>query len=180
MNPARPLALRAKTNPYLFSLTAMESTTLQETPTQAPASTAIRQLSVFLQNRVGSLMALTKLLQDHSIEILGLSMQDTTEMTLVRLILSDPESAGMLFIEKGIPHADCRIVVVELSESGHRLTECLSTLLMAELNIEFCYPLIVRPGLNPLLALHCDEGVAAADVLHRSGFRVMTQGDLSR
>ncbi len=158
----------------------MENSTLQEIPTKAPEGTAIRQLSVFLQNRVGSLMALTKLLHDHFIEVLGLSMQDTTEMTLVRLILSDPDSAGMLFIEKGIPHTDCPIVVVELSESGRRLTECLSTLLAAELNIEFCYPLLVRPGMHPLLALHCDDGDIAANVLHRAGFRVLCQGDLSR
>jgi hypothetical protein len=158
----------------------METSILQETPKTAPEGTAIRQLSVFLQNRVGSLMALTKLLHDHSIEVLGLSMQDTTEMTLVRLILSDPEGAGMLFIEKGIPHTDCPIVVVELSESGRRLTECLSTLLAAELNIEFCYPLLVRPRQHPLLALHCDDGEIAANVLHRSGFRVLCQGDLSR
>jgi hypothetical protein len=158
----------------------MENSILQELPTLAPAGTAIRQLSVFLQNRVGSLMALTKLLHDHFIEVLGLSMQDTTEMTLVRLILSDPDGAGMLFIEKGIPHTDCPIVVVELSESGRRLTECLSTLLAAELNIEFCYPLLVRPRMHPLLALHCDDGEIAANVLHRSGFRVLSQGDLSR
>lgn len=158
----------------------MEKTQPEQTATELPEGTAIRQLSVFLQNRVGSLMALTKLLHDHSIEVLGLSMQDTTEMTLVRLILSDPDSAGMLFIEKGIPHTDCSIVVVELSESGHRLTECLSTLLSAELNIEFCYPLLVRPSLQPLLALHCDDGDIAADVLHRSGFKVLCQGDLSR
>ena len=158
----------------------MENSTLQEIPTKAPEGTAIRQLSVFLQNRVGSLMALTKLLHDHFIEVLGLSMQDTTEMTLVRLILSDPDSAGMLFIEKGIPHTDCPIVVVELSESGRRLTECLSTLLAAELNIELCYPLLVRPGMHPLLALHCDDGEIAANVLHRAGFRVLCQGDLSR
>lgn len=158
----------------------MENSTLQEIPTKAPEGTAIRQLSVFLQNRVGSLMALTKLLHDHFIEVLGLSMQDTTEMTLVRLILSDPDGAGMLFIEKGIPHTDCPIVVVELSESGRRLTECLSTLLAAELNIEFCYPLLVRPGMHPLLALHCDDGDIAANVLHRAGFRVLCQGDLSR
>jgi hypothetical protein len=158
----------------------MEENLLQETATDLPEGTAIRQLSVFLQNRVGSLMALCKLLKDHRIEVLGLSMQDTTEMTLVRLILSDPESAGMLFIEKGIPHTDCPIVVVELSESGHRLTECLSTLLAAELNIDFCYSLLVRPGLHPLMALHCDDGDIAADVLNRAGFKVLCQGDLSR
>ena len=158
----------------------MENSALQEAPVLTPEGTAIRQLSVFLQNRVGSLMALTKLLQDNSIEILGISMQDTTEMTLVRLILNDPESAGMLFIERGIPFAECKIVVVEMNEARQRLTDCLSTLLAAELNIEFCYSLIVRPQTFPLLAIHCDDTDIASDVLNRAGFRVLCQGDLSR
>lgn len=158
----------------------MQSNSLQETPAATAKSSPIRQLSVFLPNRVGSLMALVKLLQENAIEVLGISMQDTTEMTLVRLILSDPESAAMLFIEKGIPHTDCFIIVVELSESDRRLTECLSVLLAAELNIEFCYPLLVRPDLFPLFALHCDDVDMGADVLGRSGFKVLCQGDLSR
>lgn len=158
----------------------MENSALQETPVRAPEGTAIRQLSVFLQNRVGSLMALTKLLQDNSIEILGISMQDTTEMTLVRLILNDPEGGGMLFIERGIPFAECKIIVVEMNEARQRLTDCLSTLLAAELNIEFCYSLIVRPKTFPLLAIHCDDTDIASDVLNRAGFRVLCQGDLSR
>lgn len=158
----------------------MQSSILQDMPVKIPKSTPIRQLSVFLQNRVGSLMALTKLLHDHSIEVLGISMQDTTEMTLVRLVLSDPEGAGMLFIEKGIPHTDCPITVVELSESDRRLTHCLSVLLAAELNIEFCYPLLVRPGLFPLFAMHCDDVDMAAEVLSSAGFKVLCQGDLSR
>jgi len=158
----------------------MQSNILQEMPPATARSSPIRQLSVFLPNRVGSLMALIKLLQEHAIEVLGLSMQDTTEMTLVRLILSDPEGAAMVFIEKGIPHTDCHIIVVELTESGHRLTECLSALLAAELNIEFCYPLLVRPGLFPLFALHCDDVDMAGDVLSGAGFKVLCQGDLSR
>jgi hypothetical protein len=157
-----------------------EKSSLQKAPLHSPEGTAIRQLSVFLQNRVGSLMALTKLLHDNSIEVLGISMQDTTEMTLVRLILSDPEAAGMLFIERGIPYAECRIVVVEMNESRQRLTDCLSSLLAAELNIEFCYSLLVRPNQFPLLAIHCDDIEIAADVLTRTGFRVLCQEDLSR
>lgn len=125
-------------------------------------------------------MALTKLMQDHSIEILGISMQDTTEMTLVRLIVSDPESACLLFIERGIPYAECRILVVELSESDHRLADCLSCLLAAELNIEFCYSLLVRPHDFPLLAIHCDEIDVGSDSLSKAGFRILCQGDLSR
>lgn len=158
----------------------MQSDSLQETPQATSKSSPIRQLSVFLPNRVGSLMALIKLLQENSIEVLGLSMQDTTEMTLVRLILSDPEGAALLFIEKGIPYIECQITVVELNESGHRLTECLSALLAAELNIEFCYPLLVRPNLFPLFVLHCDDVEMAGDVLGGAGFKVLCQSDLSR
>lgn len=155
----------------------------QEAPTtlyENPVNTPVRQLSVFLHNRVGALMALVKLLNEHKIEVLGLSMQETTELTLARLILSDPESAETLFMERGIPHTDCRVLVVEVREGAHNLSLCLSALLAAEINIQFCYPLLARPGNWPLLVLHVDEIEVGADALHQSGFKLMGQGDLSR
>ena len=60
----------------------------------------VRQLTVFLQNRVGALMALVKLLGDNHIAVLGLSLQDSTELAIVRLIVSAPDDAQMVFIEK--------------------------------------------------------------------------------
>ncbi len=148
--------------------------------TDTPSGTSIRQLSVFLINRVGSLLALVKLLQDHSIEVLGLSMQDSTEMTLLRLILSDPDTAQMLFIEKGIPHTACDVVVVEFREAEGKLAECLAALLAAELNIEFAYPLLVRPNQQPIMTFHVEDSDMGRDVLLRAGFRVLMQEDLSR
>ena len=65
----------------------------------------VRQLTVFLQNRVGALMSLVKLLGDHHVAVLGLSLQDNTELALVRLIVSAPDDAHLLFIEKGIAHS---------------------------------------------------------------------------
>lgn len=144
------------------------------------SGTPVRQVSVFLQNRVGALMALVKLLHDHKIEVLGLSVQESTEMTLVRLVLSDPESAGTLFMEKGIAHASTTLTVVELHEMEGMLGECLAALLAAEINIHVCYPLLVRPSLNPLLALYLDEPDMGAEALHNAGFRVLMQEDLSR
>lgn len=148
--------------------------------TATPAGTPVRQLSVFLHNRVGALMALVKLLAEHKIEVLGLSLQDTTELALVRLIPSDPETAGMLFIEKGIPHAVCPVTVVELREPDHTLVRALSALLSAEINIDFSYTLFVRPSHNPLLVLHLDTPDLGAEVLSSGGFKVMMQEDLSR
>lgn len=151
-----------------------------EAATDTPAATPVRQLSVFLHNRVGALMALVKLLTEHNIEVLGLSLQDTTELALVRLVPSDPENAEILFIEKGIPHAVCEVTVVELREPQKTLPHALSALLAAEVNIDFSYPLFVRPTQHPLLVLHIDAPDIGAKVLSTAGFKVVMQEDLSR
>lgn len=142
--------------------------------------TPVRQLSVFLHNRVGALMALVKLLHENSIEVLGLSVQESTELTLARLVVSDPETAETLFMEKGVPYAACVLTVVQLHPMEGTLVHCLSTLLAAEINIHFSYPLLVRPDVYPLLALYLDEPEMGADALSKAGFRVIMQEDLSR
>jgi hypothetical protein len=145
-----------------------------------PAGSAIKQLSAFIPNRVGALMSLTKLLKDYSITILGMSLQDSTEMTLVRLVLTDPDSAAILFIEKGIPHTQSEIVVVELDLESHSMVQCMSELLEAKINIDFCYSLLVQPHGQPLLAMHTPNADLAASALTCSGFKVLMQEDLSR
>jgi hypothetical protein len=150
------------------------------TEIETPGGTPVRQLSVFLHNRVGALMALVRLLRDNNIEVLGLSVQESTEMTLVRLVLSDPETAGMLFMEKGIAHATTSIVVAEVRESEQDLASCLAALLAAEINIRLCYPLMARPGRGALLAMHLDEPDMGVESLNRAGFHVLMQEELSR
>jgi hypothetical protein len=125
-------------------------------------------------------MSLVRLLKDHKIEVIGLSVQESTEMTLVRLLLSDPEGAETLFMERGVPHVVSTLVVVELREGDHDLSHVLSTLLAAEVNIHVAYGVLSRPSHYPLLALHVDDPDIASDVLNHTGFKVITQGDLSR
>lgn len=144
------------------------------------ARTPVRQISVFLDNRVGTLMALVKLLNEHHIEVVGLSLQESAEITLLRMLLSDPESAQTLFMERGISHSECPVVVVELHEGVTNLSHCLSALLTAEINIRQSYPLLCRPATWPLLALHLDDPEVGAQALHQAGFKVLTQSDLSR
>jgi hypothetical protein len=150
------------------------------TVAETPAGSQVQQLSVFLANRVGSLMSLVKLLRDHAIEVLGLSVQDSTELTLVRLVTTDPEGAHALFIEKGIAHTVVEVVVVELDGGGRDLNHCLSVLLAAEVNIHFLYGLLARPDRNAVMVVQCDDGEVCATALHRSGFKVLAQEDLSR
>lgn len=159
------------------------STTAQPKASSESSTTEgspIRQLTVFLQNRVGALMSLVKLLGDHQVAVLGLSLQDNTELAIVRLIVSAPDDAHLLFIEKGIAHSMIPVTVIELKETETSLPQALSALLGAEINISFSYPLLIRPGQNPVLVLHLDTAEFGAEVLAKAGFKVLKQEDLSR
>jgi hypothetical protein len=146
----------------------------------ARAKEPVRQLSVFLHNRVGALLSLVKLLNEHDIEVLGLSVQDSVELTLVRLIVTDPDTAKTVFEADGHSCASKPIIVVELKEGVHDLAHALSGLLSAEINIHHAYPLMVRPGGKPLLAVYVDDYEVGGESLSKSGFKVLTQGELSR
>lgn len=154
--------------------TAMDSETLVD------HGAPVRQFSVMLPNRVGALAAMVKLLRGASIEVIGLSVQDSRDATVARIVVSDPESTEQLFVEKGIPHATCELVVVALREAGPGLLQCLDTLMIAETNIDFAYALLPGQSGQSLLAMHVEDYEFAVAILHQSGFKLMYQDDLSR
>ena len=140
----------------------------------------VKQFSVMLQNRVGALAALVKLLRTTSIEVVGLSVQDARDATIARIVVSDPELTEQLFIEKGIPHTTCELLEIELREAGPNLLQCLDHLMGAETNVDFAYPLLPSYRGISLLAMHVDDLEFAASVLNQSGFVLVWQDTLSR
>jgi hypothetical protein len=143
-------------------------------------SEPVRQFSVLLPNRAGALAAMVKLLRSLSIEVIGLSVQDSRDATVARLVVSDPDGAEQLFMEKGIPYTSCELIVIAMRESGAGLLQCLDTLMIAETNIDFAYALLPNPDGLSLLAMHVEDYEFAVAVLHQSGFKLFYQEDLSR
>jgi hypothetical protein len=140
----------------------------------------VRQFSVFLQNKVGALLEIVRLLEANSIVVLALSIAESYESAISRIIVSDPERTEELFRKHDIPHSHCELMVVELTNGPSDLSVMLAALLMAEVNIHFSYPLLVRPRGRSVLALHLDDIECAASVLTGEGFHLLAQGDLSR
>jgi hypothetical protein len=151
----------------------MESDTLRN-------SQPVRQFAVLLPNRVGAMASLVKLLRSAKIDVIGLSLQDSRDATIARLVVTDPDLTEQLFIEKGIPHTTCELVVIELRQSAEDLLACLDQLMVAETNIDFAYSLMPCARGRPLLAMHVEDHGFAVSVLHRAGFKVVFQDDLSR
>ncbi len=140
----------------------------------------VRQFSVFLQNKVGALLEVVKLLDSHNVVVLALSIQDSSESAIARMIVSDPDLVSELFQQEDIPYGACDVLVIELADGPADLSKVLAALLMAEVNIIFSYPLLIRPRGRSVLVMHVDDIECSSNVLLGEGFVILTQSDLSR
>lgn len=146
----------------------------------AGQSAYVSQFSVFLINRAGALLSVVRLLEAANVLVLGMSLQDSEDVTIARLIVSDPETVETLFQERGIPYGTCPLLLVQLKEGPEDISRCLTAFLMAETNIHFSYPLLVRPNSLPVLAFHLEDIDFGASVMETHGFRILRQKDISR
>lgn len=140
----------------------------------------VRQFAVFLENKVGALLEVVKLLEQHNVVVLALSIQDSSEASIARIIVSDPHLVADLFTEHDIPYSDCEVLVVQLPEGAADLAKLLAALLMAEVNIIFSYPMLTRPRGRSVLVMHVDDNDCSSNVLRGEGFVILNQSDLSR
>ncbi len=140
----------------------------------------VRQFSIFLTNKVGAMLDIVKMLNTHHTDVLALSITESTDSAIARIIVSDPDRVEQLFRENAIPFGTCEMVVVELSEVATQLSKLLAALLMAEVNVHFTFPLLTRPRGLAALALHVDDTECASSVLLGEGFKLLGQSDISR
>jgi hypothetical protein len=148
--------------------------------TEGDEGAPVKQFSIFLENKVGALLEIVKLLNEHSVEVLALNVQDSADSAIVRIVVSDPDEVHKLFEIHDIPYATTDFVVVELKEGANQLGKMLAALLMAEINIHGSYALLSRPRGNAALALHVEDNECSTAVLTGHGFRILTQADISR
>jgi hypothetical protein len=140
----------------------------------------VKQFSIFLPNKVGALSEVVKVLHDHNIHVLAINVQDSADSAIVRIVASDPEQVHDLLAINSIPFSESNIVVVEMKEGATELPKLLTSLLMAEVNIHGIYGLLTRPRGNTALAIHVEDNDCATAVLRSHGFRLLSQGDISR
>jgi hypothetical protein len=140
----------------------------------------VKQFSVFLPNKVGAMLEVVKLLSSHHSHVVALSVSESTDSAIARIIVSDPEGVEQLFRQNKIAFGMCEVVVVELREVATQLAKLLASLFMAEVNVHFTYPLLTRPRGLAALALHVDDNECASSVLNGAGFKLLSQGEISR
>jgi hypothetical protein len=139
----------------------------------------VKQFSVFTANRLGRLHDLVGLFSSHEVHVLALTVLDTTDSAIIRLVVDDPEQARSLMLDHGFPHTESDLMVVEL-DSTTQLSGLMAALLEAEININYIYSFIPHPRGKSLLAFNMEDNEMAEQVLRRHQFHILKQADISR
>ncbi len=136
------------------------------------------QFSIFTPNRLGRLHDLIGLLSANNVHVLALMVLDTTDSAIIRLVVDDPQRARDLLVKEGFPFTESVLTVVETDST--QLSQMMSVLLAAELNINYLYSFIPHPRGKPIIGLSMEDHDMAEQVLHRHQFNTLKQGDISR
>src|SRR5690242_10603391 len=114
---------------------------------------SVRQFNVFVANRLGGLADVIRRFETSDNHIVSLTVVDSADCAIIRMVLSDPERAKEIFSLAGLPCTESDLLVVELPDGTQPLAHICKALLSAEISIHYAYPLLVGAHGRPALAL---------------------------
>jgi hypothetical protein len=152
---------------------------MAHTLTKKSHSGVVKQFSVFAENKVGRLHDVIALLASKDVHVLALCLVDTTDSTIIRIVVDYPEIAAPLFTEHGFANSLVEVLAVEIDTEA-RLQQVTAALVQAEINIHYIYPFLMRPHGRTGLVLRLEDPDLATDVLKRNQVTVLSQTDLAR
>jgi hypothetical protein len=139
---------------------------------------SVRQFNVFVENRLGGLLNVVRRFETSDNRIVSITVLDSADCAIIRLVLKDPERALEVFKQANLPVTESDLLVVQLPDGNQPLLQICKALLAAEINIHYAYPLLLGPLGNAALALHVEDHETAARMLDRQGFVLYTENDL--
>lgn len=139
---------------------------------------AIKQLTVFIQNSKGSVVSVTDILAKNNINLRALSIAETQDFGILRLIVNDNELATSLLQENGYLIKSIDVVGVKISDEPGELTSALSVLDKANINVEYLYAFMARTEKHAYVVLRVEDNALAEKALVDAGLKLVTNEDV--
>lgn len=139
----------------------------------------LRQFCVFLENRVGKLHELLRHIEKHDLRVVALSIVDTVDFAVARVMVNQTDRARELFDLNGFNYFENDVVGVVLPDDPQPYLKIFLALLGAEMNIHYTYPLNYRRGTQGVIAIHVEDTETAMQILESCGFEIVTESDLN-
>lgn len=138
----------------------------------------IKQLSVFVENRTGSLMDVTKALTEAHINIRAVASSDTPEFAILRLVVDKAEEAKDYLVSQGFIVRISEVIGVELQDEKGNLNHMLSILAEGTISINYIYSFVIRDGKSPVMIFHTDDVEKAVSILEQENVKVVDETTL--
>ena len=140
----------------------------------------VKQLSVFIENRPGRLSAVTKILGDNDVNIRAMSLADTKDFGILRLIVDDFEKAVSALKTEGFSVTTTQVLAVEINDRPGGLSEAMKALYNDNISVEYMYSAFINTKENTAyLILRVENVTAALEALSEAGFALISQQELA-
>ena len=141
---------------------------------------AIRQLTVFVQNKKGAMVSLTDILAKNSINIRALSIAETEDFGILRLIVDNEADATKILEDNGYLIKAIDVVGVKIGDKPGALTVALDVLDKADINVEYLYAFMARTEKHAYVVLRVEDNAAAEAALESAGLHLITNADVNK
>ena len=140
----------------------------------------VRQLSVFLENKPGRLCAATDILAKEGINLSALTVADTAEFGILRLIVDQPDRAREVLMEAGIVVRISDVLAIAMDDAPGGAVGILHLLSEAGLNVEYMYACVGRQSGKAIMVVRTDDVELAEEILRRGGYGDVNPADVYR
>jgi len=139
----------------------------------------VQQISIFLENRVGRLMEVTDVLAKNQINIRALSLADTSDFGILRLIVSNPDQAAKILREGGFTVRENEVLAVEVTDQPGGLAHILGLFNTAGISIEYMYAFLERKTENAVMIFRVESLPRAIKALQDAGVSLLGDADVA-
>ena len=141
---------------------------------------AIQQITVFVENKQGALVSITKTLSQNNVNLRALSIAETEDFGILRLIVNDEKTAEETLSKAGYLIKVTDVVGVKIGDEPGKLTEALDVLDRAGINMEYLYAFMARTQKHAYVVFRVEDNAAAEAALTAAGFKLVTTADVDK
>ncbi len=141
---------------------------------------AIKQLTVFVPNKQGTVVAITDILAAKNVNIRALSIAETEDFGILRLIVNDEATAEKTLSEEGYLIKVTDVVGVKIGDAPGKLSAALGVLDKAGINLEYLYAFMARTERHAYVVLRVENNELAESALEAAGFHLITVADVNK
>ena len=141
---------------------------------------AIKQLTVFVENKQGALVSITDILASNNINLRALSIAETQDFGILRLIVNDNEKALKALQEKDYLVKSVDVLGVKIGDAPGKLTTALDVLEKANINVEYLYAFMLRTEKHAYVVLRVEDNEVAGNALENAGYHLITEADICK